>query len=202
MSGARFVPDLARWEPWTPAEVAERLAPVSEPWCVSGGWAIDLFLGARTREHRDIEVAVGPRGFEEALLALADHELVVVGNGRGWPLSEHALAAHHQTWVRDAETGAWRLDLFREPWEGGTWVFRRDSRLRLPLERVIDRTPEGIPYARPEIVLLFKAKAPSTKDEGDLAVTLPHLDGPARAWLGDALTLVHPDHGWLDALRE
>ena len=202
MGDARFVPDVARWYPWTPDEVAERLASVTEPWCVAGGWAIDLFLGSRTRDHHDIEVAVGPRGFDAARLALADHELVVVGDGHAWPLSEQTLALHHQTWVRDPETGAWRLDLFREPWEGDTWVYRRDSRIRLPLERVIARTPEGIPYARPEIVLLFKAKARSAKDEADLAVTLPHLDAPTRAWLRDALTLAHPDHGWLVALAE
>jgi Aminoglycoside-2''-adenylyltransferase len=173
---------------------------VTEPWCVAGGWAIDLFLGRRTREHDDIEVAVGPQGFEAARIALADHELVVVGDGLAWPPSEQTLAAHHQTWVRDPETGAWRLDLLREPWEGDTWVFRRHHRICLPLARVIARTPDGIPYARPEIVLLFKAKAPSAKDEADLTVTLPHLEGPARAWLRNALTLVHPSHRWLAVL--
>jgi len=173
---------------------------VTAPWCVAGGWAIDLFLGRRTRAHHDIEVSVGPRGFEEARLALEDHELVVVGDGRARPLSERALAAHHQTWVRDPEAGAWRLDLFREPWEGDTWVFRRDPRLRLPLARAIAETTDAIPYACPEIVLLFKAKAPSAKDEADRAVTLPHLDEPARAWLRDALSLVHPGHRWLAEL--
>ena len=169
---------------------------------MAGGWAIDLFLGRRTREHEDIEVAVGPRGFEAARLALADHELVVVGDGRAWPLSDEALVAHYQTWVRDRETLTWRLDLFREPWEGDTWVFRRDPRIRLPLARAIARTAEGIPHACPEIVLLFKAKAPSAKDEADLTVTLPRLEGPARAWLADALTLVQPGHRWLAALRD
>jgi len=173
---------------------------VAEPWCVAGGWAVDLFLGTRTREHDDIEVAIGPRGFEAARLALEGHELVVVGDGLAWPLSEQTLAAHYQTWVRDPGTGAWRLDLFREPWEGDTWVFRRDHRIRLPLARVIAKTPEAIPYVRPEIVLLFKAKAPSAKDEADLAVTLPHLDEPARAWLRGALGLVHPGHRWLSEL--
>jgi hypothetical protein len=104
--------------------------------------------------------------------------------------------------VRDPGTCAWRLDLFREPWEGETWVFRRDPRLRLPLARAIATTAEGIPYARPEIVLLFKAKAPSAKDEADRAAALPHLEGPARAWLREALRLVHPGHEWLAALQD
>ena len=171
---------------------------MADPWCVTGGWAIDLFLGRRTREHHDIEVAVGPRGFEAARSALEGHELFVVGDGLAWPLSERMLARHYQTWVRDPGTDTWRLDLFREPWEGDTWVFRH--RIRLPLPRVTARTPEGIPYVRPEIVLLFKAKAPSTKDEADLTVTLPRLDRPARAWLERALQLVHPGHRWLEVL--
>ena len=113
-----------------------------------------------------------------------------------------ALAAHHQTWVRDRETGSWRLDLFREPWESDTWVFRRDPRVRLPLERAIATTPEAIPYLRPEIVLLFKAKAPSAKDEADRAAALPQVDQPARVWLREALQLVHPSHEWLAALQD
>jgi hypothetical protein len=169
---------------------------------VAGGWAIDLFLGGQTREHHDIEVSVGPQGFEQARNALAGQEFLVVGDGLARPLSEPALAAHRQTWVRDPETSAWRLDLFREPWESDTWVFRRDPRVRLPLERVIARTPGGIPYARPEIVLLFKAKAPSAKDEADRAAALPHLDEPSQAWLREALRLVHPGHEWLAALQD
>ena len=169
---------------------------------MAGGWAIDLFLGGQTREHHDIEVSVGPHGFERACLALADQELLVVGDGLARPLSERALAAHHQTWVRDRETGSWRLDLFREPWESDTWVFRRDPRVRLPLERAIATTPEAIPYLRPEIVLLFKAKAPSAKDEADRAAALPQVDQPARVWLREALQLVHPSHEWLAALQD
>jgi hypothetical protein len=177
------------------------MASVGEPWCVAAGWAIDLFLGRQTRAHDDIELAVGPRGFEAARRALADHELFVVGGGFAWPLGEQSLATHHQTWVRDRETRAWRLDLLREPWEDDTWVFRRDPRIRLPLAHAIERTREGIPYARPEIVLLFKAKAAREKDDADLAVTLPLLAKPARQWLADALSLVHPGHRWLASLR-
>jgi hypothetical protein len=40
---------------------------------------------------------------------------------------------------------------------------------------VIAHTNDGIPYARPEIVLLFKAKAARAKDD-DFAAVLPRLD--------------------------
>src|SRR5262245_45368546 len=51
-------PGLDAWHPWTPAQVAAELTGVNVPWCVVGGWAIDLWLGERTRDHEDIEIAV------------------------------------------------------------------------------------------------------------------------------------------------
>ena len=73
--------------------------------------------------------------------------------------------------------------------------------IRMPYARLIERTDDGIPYGRPEVVLLFKAKhAHEEKNERDFAATLPRLDAERRAWLRDALARVHPGHEWLDAL--
>jgi hypothetical protein len=63
---------------------------------------------------------------------------------------------------------------------------------------VIERTKDGIPYGRPEIVLLYKAKhAHRERDKKDFADTVPHLDPERRRWLAEALELVHPGHAWL-----
>jgi hypothetical protein len=88
----------------------------------------------------------------------------------------------------------------REPWEGDTWVFRRDPRIRLPRDRVIAHTRDGIPYARPEIALLYKAKSQRPKDNADFVAALPLLDDEARAWLDESIALVHPGHHWLQTL--
>lgn len=196
-----FVPDLALWEPWSPLEVRERLRALAEPWFVAGGWAIDLAVGRRTRDHGDIEIAMSASSLETLRRALPEHELVVVGGGLARPATEEALRAHHQTWVRDPESGRWRLDVLREPWEGDTWVFRRDPRIRLPLACAYTLGDEGVPYLRPEIVLLFKAGTAGEKDEADLAVTLPILDHSQRRWLREALALAHPAHHWLQRLE-
>jgi hypothetical protein len=89
------------------------------------------------------------------------------------------------------------LDVFREEGEGETWICRRDTRIRLPYAELIERTDDGVPYARPEVVLLFKAKAARPKDEDDLAAVLPRLAPAARRWLREAVALVHPGHRWL-----
>jgi hypothetical protein len=111
------------------------------------------------------------------------------------------LEPTHQTWVRDPVGGVWRFDVFREPSDGDTWICRRDDRIRLAYGNVIAHTADGIPYGRPEIVLLYKAKHTRPKDDDDFAAVVPHLTDEGRRWLADALALVHPGHRWLEALR-
>ena len=96
--------------------------------------------------------------------------------------------------------GVWRVDLFREPSEGDTWIARRDESIRLPYAELIRFTADGIPYARPEVAILFKAKHTREKDEADLAAVLPRLSEADRHWFADALARVHPGHRWLAEL--
>jgi hypothetical protein len=108
-----------------------------------------------------------------------------------------------QTWVREPATGVYRLDIFREPQRGGAWVCRRDETIRLPYERIIRRTADGIPYLVSEIVLLFKARhSAEPKNQADFAGARPLLDAAAAGWLRWALARVHPGHAWLGALGQ
>lgn len=196
------------WEAWTPQEVAHRLAGVEAPWYVAAGWALDLFRGGQTREHEDLEIAVPAGELDGVRTALAGYELDVVGgpgdgSGRRWPLDSPAASVLHQTWVREPGTNVYRLDIFREPHDGRTWICRRDETIRLPYERIIRRTPGGIPYLSPEIVLLFKAKhSHRERDRRDFAAVAALLRPEERAWLRQALGRVHAGHEWLGALRD
>jgi hypothetical protein len=170
------------------------------PWYVAAGWSLDLFRGEQTREHEDLEIGVPEDAFPAISEALSELEFSVIGDGLAHGVNPETLAAHHQTWGRETGTGFWRLDVMREPWDGDTWICRRDSRIRRPRERLVEHTTEGVPYAAPEIALLFKAKAVRPKDEEDFAGVLPLLERSQRRWLADALRLVHPGHPWLEAL--
>jgi hypothetical protein len=195
--------DASQWDAWQPVRVAELLREVNVPWAVAGGWAIDLFLGAQTREHADIEIAVSDDDFDEIAAALSGFDLfVVLGAGRGVRLDDgrHRLADTHQVWVRDPGTHRYVLDVMREPSSAGTWVFRRDRRVRMPYGRAVGRTTAGIPYLRPEIALLFKAKSAAGKDQLDFEAVLPRIDSAQRTWLAEALELVHPGHRWIAEL--
>lgn len=199
--GALLAPDgpAARWaHAWRPDQVAERLDGVRAPWCVAAGWALDLFRGARTRPHGDLEIAVPAAGFPEVRDRFPEYVWDAVGSGRVWAdAGAEALAATHQTWLRDPATGHFLLDVFREPHRAGTWICRRDPGLRLPYGAIIERTADEIPYLAPELVLLFKAKAPRSKDQADFDGVLPLLDRARRDRLGAWLERVHPGHPWL-----
>jgi aminoglycoside-2''-adenylyltransferase len=191
--------DDAEWRPWRPEEVARRLHGLEVPWCVAAGWAIDLFLGRERREHDDIEIAAPAGAFPQIRLLLSDLDFYTAGDGEVAALTESPdrLAETHQTWGLDRPANQWRIDVFREPSVSGEWVCRRNADIRLSYDELIQQTAGGIPYLRPEVVLLFKAKWTRPKDEDDLRDTLPLLDASRRALLGEWIALVHPGHEWL-----
>ena len=200
-----FDPDVSNWDAWRPDQVARGLEGVEAPWYVAAGWAIDLFLGGTHREHEDLEIAVPNSRIDEIVAAFPELEFcVITGPGEAIPLevARDRLDVTHQTWVREQETKLWRFDVFREPSDGNTWVCRRDETIRLPYERVIEHTDNGIPYGRPEIVLLFKAKhAHREQDQADFDAVVPLLEPKRRRWLAVALDRVHPGHPWRDGLN-
>ncbi len=177
------------------------MSSVTTPWCVTAGWALDLFTGGGARAHADLEIAVPRDGFGEIIAALPGFEWDVVGDGRVRPFPQEA-AVHHQTWLRDPATGRYHLDVFREPHIGDRWVCRRDPSITLPYEELILRTGDGVPYVIPEVALLFKAKACRDKDEADLRRVLPAMDPSRTSRLSEWLSRVHPGHSWLGRIAE
>jgi hypothetical protein len=197
-------PDVSEWEAWRPEEVARLLDGVRVPWYVAAGWSLDLFAGEQRREHEDLELAVPNSRFDEVAEVLGDFEIfVITGRAEATPFADarDRLFDTHQTWIREPATGKWRFDFFREPSDGDTWICRREPSIRMPYARLIERTEDGIPYGRPEVVLLFKAKHSHMEKNGaDFAALAPLLDAERRAWLRDALARVHPGHEWLETL--
>ena len=100
-----------------------------------------------------------------------------------------------QLWVRRNAESPWVCDLLLTPSRHGQWLFKRDARVSLPLDQ-LGRTIDGIPYLRPSVVLLHKAKALRDKDQQDFEGMLPCLANGERVWLDEALAMAHPDHPW------
>lgn len=69
------------WTPWHPRDLARRLKTVARPWCIVGGWALDLWHGHRTRDHDDLEFTILREDFGLFRQALADLTLYTVTDG-------------------------------------------------------------------------------------------------------------------------
>ena len=193
------------WKPLDCREVARLLDSVPFPWWISGGWAIDLFLGRETRRHADVEVGVLRRDQCALYEKLADFEIHAARSGTLTELTpevrrEGCALVDHGFWCRPRGTKSWTLELLLEESDGEDWLFRRDARIRRPLRSVVSRTTDGVPFVIPEIQLLFKAKEPRPRDDLDFENARPALSPHQRDWLAEALRLVHPGHAWLDQL--
>jgi hypothetical protein len=195
-------PGLDAWKPWRPSDVAAKLRGLAAPWCVVGGWALDLWHGRQTREHEDLEIAIARSDFPTVRHRLAAFKFHAVGDGEVRSLDPGQVTPpeKHQNWVLDEAANAWRLDVMLEPGDDQTWVFRRDETVTRQRSRMVATSGAGVPYLRPEGVLLYKAKAARPKDQADFALALPAMDAEARDWLRQALEHVHPGHAWLEAL--
>ncbi|HEY2710137.1 MAG TPA: hypothetical protein VGI95_18995 [Caulobacteraceae bacterium] len=200
-------PPIETWaQAWTPDQAADALKGLTAPWAVAGGWAIDLWLGGQTREHGDLEIAVPDAFFPEiqgrlenlgmALFEIEEGQVFALGPG------EAPRRRSHQIWAADPAAWAWRMDVFREPGDAETWIYRRTGEFSAPRAWASGRSAAGIPYVAPQIVLLFKARHCRDKDEADFAKVAPLLSDDARAWLIASLRSVHPGHAWTERLLE
>jgi len=89
------------------------------------------------------------------------------------------------------------MDIMLEPGDPETWVYRREPGLTAPRAWMVGASDHGVPYLKPQGVLLYKSKAPRPKDEADLALALPRLGPEARAWLANAVARFEPGSPWL-----
>jgi len=190
------------WLPWLPSELADRLKHAAGVWYVVGGWALDLWHGAQTREHEDLEFAILPGNVQEFRKILGELDFFTVHSG----VIEHLAPAQSppphvwQLWGMDTRSACWRVDMMLEAGTSSTWTYKRDPAIQAPRSEMVRLNDAGIPYLTPAAVLLFKAKYLRDKDEADFKRALPRLDFAERTRLRDWLDLAHPNHPWLAAL--
>jgi hypothetical protein len=196
---------LWAWEPLHPGEFARLLATFERPWWICGGWALDLFLDRETRRHDDLDVALLRRDQG----ALHDHL-------RGWDLryatAEHALEPWDGRRLDSPIRGIWarRSDGAATPWtcefllneeSDGHWVYPGNDTVKRPLDEV-GMHRNGVPFLRPEIVLLYKSSERSPKNDADFAATEPQLSRAGALWLHRALAACDGQHPWLLRLSQ
>ncbi|MFD7864813.1 nucleotidyltransferase domain-containing protein [Streptomyces sp. NPDC057682] len=196
------------WGPWEPMaldEAVRLLAPLGGPWWIAGGYAIELAVGRAFRAHADLDVLL-PRRDQLAVQRIlpgaqwwaADPP----GTLRPWLPGEILPPGVHDIWCRPGPDEPWRVQFMLDDVVDGDWVYRRDPRIRLPLDRIGRVTADGIPHLAPEVQLLYKSRSPRPKDERDFEEALAVLDEDRRSWLTETITLAEgAGHPWAHRLR-
>lgn len=179
------------------------LRPLRAPWAIAGGWALDLALGRVTRPHADVDVAMfrDDQAMLRAALPGWMFRAVAGGVSAPWDAGVRLEPPVHEVHAAppDGQAGP-ALEFLLNERDGADWVYRRDPAVRLPLVRALRPGPGGVRVLAPEVVLLYKSKAPRPADEADFLAARPLLDAEAQAWLRAALLRATPDHPWAAAL--
>lgn len=190
------------WAPWSAEKVDEVLGESGARWWLSGGVALDRWLGAPIRERTNIDISTVPACLDDVIGALpagfsawAHHDDTVTAWGDVPP---HADVQPVR--VRDDRAAAWVLQINVEDGTDSAWLYRRDPRLQLPWDRAIDDS-SGVPTGAPEVQLVWKALRPRPEDDLDKNAVLPALSPDARAWWERAILSIHPHSSWSIPVR-
>lgn len=189
-----------RFESVQPERAPEIMAGYPGAWWVSGGWALELVGGSKTRDHLDLDIGVYREDLP-LLLETLDFELHSAAGGilRQMSSPSDLPGEANSIWARRRGEQKWLFELMLDASEGEDWAYRRDPRIRLPKSEVSIEV-DGIPCLKPEIQLLYKAKRMRDRDIADFGAYGHRLHPTARAWLKQALGLAHPGHPWIDEL--
>jgi hypothetical protein len=185
-----------------PEEVSELMAGYDGTWWLAGGWAVDSLVGHQTRQHADVDVLVlrdQQDLIRRHLVTWDVHVADPPGSGklRPWPLEETLPETVHDVWCRQSRDAPWSCQFMIDNRVGDHWVFRRDGRIRRPLDELTGRASRPwLPVLTVEVQLLYKSGSPRPKDEVDFDTALPLLSSSERRWLERALDVVRPDHPW------
>ena len=182
--------------------IGEALTAYHVGWAIAGGWAIDLFLGQITRSHADVDVAVWRDEQQRLREAFPGWRFSIADAGelRPWPSGTLVAPPIHELHALSADEKS-TVEFLLNDRRDGEWLYRRNPEIRLGLADAIRH--EG-PWSvlAPEIVLLYKSKAPRATDEADFHSALPRLSEAAREWLADAIARADASHPWLARLHD
>lgn len=196
------------WQPISIDELKATFKSADKPYWITGGWAIDLFLQKQTRTHEDLDVSIARDDqsiFQKLLCSwdLRASDPPGSGNLRKWEPSEILCPPIHNVWCRKEENGPWNLELMLCTFENGMWVYRRNSKIKGPLESFGWKQADGTLVIAPEIQLLYKSRGIRTKDTQDFENCLAIFNREKKEWLYNALLIDSGEnHPWALVLKE
>jgi hypothetical protein len=193
--------EFGRWEPLELDAALNIFSMLASRWWVTGGHALELFVGRSWRTHDDIDISFCRSSSTQVWAALRTWDLHIAAAGvlRPWTGSSLNAERHeNNVWCRVTPQDPWCLDLTISEGDDKRWIFRRDPSLQLPWSDAVLTSDSGVPYLAPELQLLFKSEAPRPKDTIDAKAVLPELNRRQTAFLRHHLAI---NHLWQELLN-
>ena len=208
-------------------ELIQFLRTMGMDYAICGGSAIDLFVGRKTRAHKDLDVAVYWENRDEIVRYMLDSEWELYEPTRSRYL--HKIVAPEtqkreksNIWCVKKDNASYRFTerenyLFDALFDGTEqtelnfieflfnkrdekfFYYARNERIKRALPAAILKTSD-ICYLAPEIVLLYKSTAAGKAEyQMDFDNAYPHMHEEQISWLMNALMTMNPDgHRWLE----
>ena len=195
-------------------------------YAVCGGHAIDLFLGKKTRPHKDLDVVVfwedrdktiefmlknkwdvyEPCGTEYlhkinniiSQKRLRSNIWCVKPDNRHYTFSEKDTDMYAVEFDDSEQTELDYIEFLFNTRNEGYFFYSRNYDIKLELNTVIYKK-DNIPYIAPELVLLYKSTAAEQVEyQLDFENTLSKMNEQQIKWLNDSLKIMYPKgHIWL-----
>jgi len=189
-----------------PLKIKEIMSGFSKPWCIAGGWAIDLAIGSKTREHKDIEIAVFRRdqlSLQNFLHGWEFRKCIPGSEGlmQDWLDAEYLELPVHEIHAFNLNSELKEIEILFNECDELAWFYRRDHHVTFEICKLIIKTDDGIPYLHPAVNLLYKSKNTNENDERDFEHVVNNLTIGDRNWLRESISKDLPNHKWLNKLQ-
>lgn len=183
-----------------PQRIKSLLEGYDGRWAIAGGWALDLYIKEETRQHKDIEIAI-PRNEQKQLRKfLKDWNFSYIKNGEliDWENNIVLKLPIHEVHARNGRN---RIEILLNEIDDREWTYRRNPKLKYPINKLFIKHLFRINILAPEIVLLYKVKVNKAKDLIDLKNSIHLLGEEEKTWLIDAIKAEKKNSGdWLDLI--
>jgi hypothetical protein len=120
-----------------------------------------------------------------------------------WDKKEFLEIGVNSVWGKKNEQAPWLMEIIFMDSEDDEWFYRREPKIRKPINQIGNITKDNIPYLIPEIQILLKAKRYSiSRNEQDFQNVLPLLSEQQKQWLIKSLSIEFPNgHKWIESIK-
>ncbi|MFZ5967076.1 MAG: nucleotidyltransferase domain-containing protein [Bacillota bacterium] len=208
-------------------DLCEHLHDININWYLCGGFAIDVYLGKSTRNHKDLDITIRFEdmiGCIEYLKARGWEIDAPIGGKRVVPV-EYALA-HNELYFdniwcykKDASfikvertDGVFKyvefsrrkqieldfLEVLFNRIDKGTFYYKRDPMIKRDTDKAFIKK-DGISILAPELVLLYKSKNYQDDDnQHDFHIVIDKMEKERYDWFMNAMRTAYPEgHLWI-----